>query len=139
MPSLRKCPRAITSAPTRSKAPITSPLAPPGNFIILASGPRFENFQIKIARMNCAARKADPGLGHRLRHLRIDQCACVEISSGASQVCSRIGIAERIAMMMIVIAKNLAMMIASTGFNRLDELVLRNDCFPFPPDDKAQL
>ena len=39
---------------------MTNPLAPPGNFPIFASFGRLENFQIKIARMNCAARNEIP-------------------------------------------------------------------------------
>src|SRR5208282_5716517 len=44
-----KIPRAMTSKPTTSKAAITKPLAPPGNFLIFVLGPGLENFQMKIA------------------------------------------------------------------------------------------
>ena len=39
---------------------MTRPLAPPGSFSIFASLGRLENFQMKNARMNCAARNEIP-------------------------------------------------------------------------------
>ena len=39
---------------------MTNPLAPPGSLPIFASFGRLENFQIKMARMNCAARNEIP-------------------------------------------------------------------------------
>src|SRR5208283_2114394 len=97
--------------PTTSKAAITKPLAPPGNFLIFASGPWLENFQMKKARMNCAARNEIPASA-----IVSDICSsisrpCVEMSSGAAQVCSRTGIADKIAMIMMVTAKNFAMLL----------------------------
>ena len=49
-----------TSAPTRTKAAITKPLAPPGKFLILRPGLGLENCQMKMARMNWAARNEIP-------------------------------------------------------------------------------
>src|SRR5690349_21208759 len=102
-----KTPRARTSTPTTSRAAITRALAPPGNFLSLDSVPRFENCQTKNAKRSCAARKEIPASAMVSDICSSIRCPCVEISAGASHVCIKIGIADRIAMTMIVIAKNL--------------------------------
>src|SRR5260370_30036620 len=105
-----KTPRARTSAPTSSKAAITKALAPPGKLLIFASGARLENIQMKIAKTNCAARKEIPASAMVSDICSSIKCPWVEMSSGATQVCRRMGIADAIAIMMIVTAKNFAMM-----------------------------
>ena len=108
-----KIPRAMTSKPTTSNAAITKPLAPPGKFLIFALGPGLENFQMKIARTNCAARKEIPASAMVSDICSSIKAPCVEMSSGATQVCRKMGIAERIAITMMVTAKNFAMCLAS--------------------------
>src|ERR1035438_7069284 len=106
-----KTPSARTSVPTNRTAAHTIALAPPGKFLILSPGLGLENFQMKNARMNCEARNEIPASA-----IVSDICSsigapCVEISSGIHHVCRRIGIAEMIAIAMMVTAKNFAMML----------------------------
>src|ERR1700720_110112 len=106
-----KIPRARTSTPTTSRAAITRALAPPGKLFSFAAGPRLEYCQINRASRNWAARNERPASA-----IVSDICSSirwpwVEMSSGATQVCRKIGIAERIAIMTMVIAKNFALMV----------------------------
>ena len=56
-----KAPRARTSTPTRMMAASTRPLAPPGKVLSFRCRLRgLENFQMKMAKMICAARNDTP-------------------------------------------------------------------------------
>src|SRR5580692_6883285 len=104
-------PSPTTSVPTNRTAAHTIALAPPGKFLILPPGLGLDNFQMKNARMNCEARNEIPASA-----IVSDICSsigapCVEISSAIHHVCRRIGIAEMIAIAMMVTAKNFAMML----------------------------
>jgi hypothetical protein len=104
-----KIPKARTSVPTNRNAAITKPLAPPGSFPIFASLGRLEYFQMKIARMNCAARNEIPASAIVSDICSSIRCPWREMSCGAGHECRRIGIAEAIAIKIMVAAKNLAM------------------------------
>src|SRR4029077_4681669 len=76
---------------------------------MVASGRTLENCQMKIARMICAARNESPA-----STIVSDICSSirapwVEMFSGATQVCRTMGIAEAIAITMMVTESNFAM------------------------------
>src|ERR1035438_4669435 len=108
-------PKARTSTPTTTIAAITKPLAPPGKVLIFPSRRGLENCQMKIAKRICPPRNETPASS-----IVSDICSsisppCVETSAGASHVCNMKGIAEAIAITMIVTASNLPMARASAG------------------------
>jgi len=104
-----KAPSARTSVPTSKLAPSTIAVAPPGKFLIFAPGLELENIQMKTASRIWDARKEIPASA-----IVSDICSsiaapCVEISGAIHHVCRTMGIADRIAITMIVTAKNFAM------------------------------
>src|SRR5579872_2560812 len=115
-----KAPSARTSVPTSRKAAHTMAFAPPGKVFSFSPGLGFENLQIKNARMNCEARNEMPASA-----MVSDICSsigapCVEMSSAIHQVCRRMGIAETIAITMMVTANIRAMVphVGAFGFGR---------------------
>src|SRR5579859_4745852 len=100
-------PRASTSAPTSTSAAPTSPLAPPGKVFLFPSPLDPANCQMNMASSICAARNDTPA-SIMVSSLWLSiRCPWVETSAGGSQVCITTGIAEAIAITMIVTARNL--------------------------------
>src|SRR5499427_5660511 len=104
-----KKPRARTSVPTKKIAPSTIAFAPPGKLLIFAPGLALENIQMKTASRIWDARKEIPASA-----IVSDICSsigapCVEISGAIHHVCRTMGIADRIAITIMVTAKNLPM------------------------------
>ena len=119
-----KAPSASTSMPTTITAAATRPRAPPGKLLIFSPLGRLENLQMKNPRTSCAARKQIPA-----STIVSDICSSisgpwVEMSTGGSQMCSTMGIAEAIAITMIVTAKNFAIRV-SLAQRRLSSAELR--------------
>src|SRR5258708_9849138 len=87
------------------------------------------------AGMSCGGGKATPASA-----MVSDICSSikypwVEISSGATQVCLRIGIAERIAITTMVIAKNFAILASPSGSCRAFHGCAKMAAGPEPADD----
>src|SRR5260370_42030745 len=81
-----KTPKARTSAPTRTRAAITKPLAPPGKVLIFPSERELENFQMRMANMICAARNDTPASLMRSHIGSSIHRPGVETSPGATHV-----------------------------------------------------
>src|SRR5579872_671196 len=84
-------------------------VAPPGKFLILSPGLALENIQMKTASKICDARKEIPASAIVSDIWSSIGWPCVEMSGAIHQVWRRIGMADTIAITMIVTAKNFAM------------------------------
>src|ERR1700691_1786174 len=97
-------PNARHSVPTSRKAAITNPAAPPGKFLTLAPGLGLENFQMKKPSRNCEARNEMPASHIVSLYCSSIRWPCTEMSCGMGHMCITMGIADAIAITMIVTA-----------------------------------